>query len=179
MLTQRTFLAGQVLSIDNSRIIKTVSTNYEELEVIFFEHTTIKPDDVIIDVGCGKGRVFSYLLYKGLRNRMIGYEINEAVGLKTKKRLARYKNVEIRCGNIFDAFPPEGNIFYMYHPFHAPMVTDFMNQILSIADRNPVILYNNPIHLDVFDNDKFSCQVFDVPVSRYNYSFRFAIIRLV
>src|ERR1022692_3383656 len=42
LLTQRTFLAGEILSIDNDNIIKTVSTNYEELEIIFFEHFPLK-----------------------------------------------------------------------------------------------------------------------------------------
>lgn len=83
---QRTFLAGEIPSIDNSKIIKTVSSNYEELEVIFFEKLSLSANDVIIDVGCGKGRVFNYLLYKGLKNKMLGYEINPAVGEKTKKK---------------------------------------------------------------------------------------------
>ena len=178
LLTQRTFLAGQILSIDNNNIIKTVSTNYEELEIIFFEHISLKETDVIVDVGCGKGRVFSYLLYKGLKNKMIGYEINKTVGDKTKKRLGRFKNVEIRSENIFDEFPEQGNIFYLYHPFKEAMMTDFKNQVLKIANRNPVILYNNPFHLDVFNDESFSSEVFDVPVIKYGYDFRFAIIKI-
>ncbi len=152
LLTQRTFLAGQVPSIDNKNIIKTASTNYEELEVIFFERMKLREDDVIIDVGSGKGRVFNYLLYKGRKNKMIGYEINDTVGLKTRKRLSRFKNVDMRCENIFDHFHEDGNIFYLYNPFKEAMVTQFMNQILKVADRDPVILYNNPVHFDVFNN---------------------------
>ncbi|HAL82238.1 MAG TPA: hypothetical protein DCO83_08380 [Mucilaginibacter sp.] len=178
LLTQRTFLAGEILSIDNDNIIKTVSTNYEELAIIFFKHSPVKENDIIIDVGCGKGRVFSYLLYKGLKNKMIGYEINEAVGDKTKKRLARFKNVEIRCENIFGNFPEQGNVFYLYNPFKEAMVTEFMRQILKIADRETVILYNNPIHLEIFDNNNFSIEVFDIPVTRYGYNFTFAIIKV-
>jgi SAM-dependent methyltransferase len=177
-LTQRTFLAGDIPAIDSKNLIKTANSNYEELETIFFEDFSIKSTDVIIDVGCGKGRVFNYLLYKGLRNKMIGYEINSLVGEKTKKRLARYKNVEIVCGNIFDSFPKQGNVFYLYHPFKEAMMRTFMGEILKVADRNPIILYNNPAHVDVFDNDDFTYQVFDVPVNEYNYSFRFAIISL-
>lgn len=178
LLTQRTFLAGQVLSVDRKNIIKTVSTNYEELEIIFFEYMSLKENDIVIDVGCGKGRVFSYLLYKGLKNKMIGYEINKVVGAQTQKRLARFKNIEIRCDNIFDNFPDQGNIFYLYHPFVEWLVIEFMQRILKIADRNPVILYNNPLHLNVFDNENFSYEVFDIPVAQYDYSFRFAIIKL-
>ncbi|MDP9076917.1 MAG: SAM-dependent methyltransferase [Bacteroidota bacterium] len=178
LLTQRTFLAGQVPSIDNENIIKTASTNYEELEVIFFERITLNDDDVIVDVGSGKGRVFSYLLYKGLKNKMIGYEINDVVGIKTRKRLSRFKNVDMRCENIFDHFPEEGNVFYLYNPFKEEMVTQFMHQILKVADRDPVILYNNPIHFDVFNNGHFSCEYLDLPVNKYGYNFNCAIIKL-
>jgi SAM-dependent methyltransferase len=178
LLTQRIFLAGDIPSINDKEIIKTASTSYEELEFIFFQHFLIKDSNVIIDVGCGKGRVFNYLLYKGLKNKMIGYEINPEVGNKTKKRLARFKNIEIRCINIFDNFPEIGDVFYLYHPFKEPMVKDFMNQILKIADRDPVIFYNNPYHADVFNNENFSCELFDIPIVKYNYNFRFAIIKI-
>lgn len=178
MLTQRTFLAGGVPSIDNNHIIKTDSTNYEELDIIFFQRMAIKPDDVIIDVGCGKGRVFNYLLYKGLRNKMVGYEINTEVGEVTKRRLSRFKNVEILSENIFDNFPKEGNIFYLYHPFKEVMMTEFMHRMLGIADRNPVMIYNNPVCIDIFDNPNFTYQVYEEPVKAYGYRFKFAIIKL-
>ncbi len=178
LLTQRVFLAGQIPSIDNDKIIKTASTNYEELEVIFFEYNLPKENDVIIDVGCGKGRVFNYLLYRGLKNKMIGYEINKAVADKTKKRLARFKNVEIRHENIFDDFPEVGNIFYLYNPFKEEMITAFRDQILKIAGRNPVILYNNPVYLEFFNNESFSVKLFEIPVTKYAYSFKFAIIKV-
>ena len=175
LLTQRTFLAGQIPSIDNAHIIKTVSTNYEELDIIFSDYLHLQPADVIADVGCGKGRVFSYLLYKKKKNRMIGYEINKAVGDKTQKRLGRYQNVEIRCENIFDNFPGEVNIFYLYNPFKTAMTIAFIERVLQMPGA-PVIIYNNPIHLDLFNNDKFTSQVFDIPVKKYNYNFQFAII---
>jgi SAM-dependent methyltransferase len=178
LLTQRTFLAGGIPSIDDNHIIKTVSTNYEELEIIFFKHLSLRESDVIIDVGCGKGRVFSYLLYKGLKNRMIGYEINPAVSVQTQKRLSRFKNIEIRLENIFDNFPISANIFYLYNPFKEAMVTAFMNEILKVAHNNPVIVYNNPVHLNIFDNGNFEYEFLDIPVPGYDYSFTCAIIRI-
>ena len=178
LLTQRTFLAGGVPSIDNNHIIKTVSTNYEELELIFFEQVPLNPNDIIIDVGCGKGRVFSYLLYKGLKNKMIGYEINPAVSLKTEKRLARYPNVHILTENIFDNFPTEGNVFYLYNPFKETMVSQFAQEILKLKSRAPIIIYNNPIHLAVFINQHFTCESLTIPVARFGYTFTCAIIRL-
>jgi SAM-dependent methyltransferase len=178
LLTQRTFLAGGIPSIDDDNIIKTVSSNYEEVEIIFFDRYHVKPDDIIVDVGCGKARVFGYLLYKGLKNKMLGYEINQEVAGKTKKRLARWKNVEIRSENIFDHFPEKGNVFYLYHPFKEAMMTQFREEFLKIADRDPVMLYNNAVHANLFQNDQFNCEVLDVAIPRYNYTFKFAMISI-
>jgi len=173
MVTQGTFLAGQIPSIDNHNILKTVSTNYEELDQIFSKRISLAPDDVVVDVGCGKGRVFNYLLYNGYANRMIGYEINIKVGLKTRERLSRYKNVDVRCGNIFDDFPSDATIFYLYHPFKEPMMEEFGRRILKMATR-PLIIYNNPVHVEALGN-QFDKEVFELPVPDYNYRFKFAI----
>ncbi len=51
-----------------------------------------------------------------------------------------------------------------------------MHEILKIADRDPVVIYNNPLYLKVFDNDKFNCELFDIQVPKYGYNFSFAII---
>lgn len=176
--TQGTFLAGQIASIDSDNLIKTVSSNYEEVSIIFFEKYHIKPDDVIYDVGCGKARVFSYLLYKGVKNKLIGYEINPVVGEETKKRLAKHKNVEIRLDNIFDDFPTEGNVFYMYNPFKDAMVREFRERILKLAHLDPVILYNNPVHLHIFDEETFDIQFEEILVKEFDYTFPFALIKI-
>ncbi|MBD1393465.1 class I SAM-dependent methyltransferase [Mucilaginibacter glaciei] len=178
LTTQGKFLAGQIPSIDSDNLIKTVSSNYEELQIVFFERYQIKPDDVIYDVGCGKARVFSYLLYKGVKNKMIGYEINPVVGKETKKRLAKYKNVEIRLDNIFDDFPTTGNVFYLYNPFKEEMVKEFTKRILALKHLNPVIFYNNPVHLHIFDQDTFDIQFEEIAVKEFNYTFPFALIRI-
>jgi SAM-dependent methyltransferase len=176
LLTQRTFLAGDVHSIDDRKIIKTANSNYEELEIIFFNHMLLTKTDVIIDVGCGKGRVFNYLLYKGLKNKMIGFEINPEVGLETASHLKRYENVEIRTEDIFDDFPAEGNIFYLYHPFKEEMMAEFRRRLLQIADRNPVMLYNNPVFVDLFDKQHFKCRMVEEYIAEFDYSFKFAVI---
>jgi SAM-dependent methyltransferase len=179
LLTQRTFLGGGVTSIDGYQmVLSTSNSGYEQLELIFFDYYSIGENDVIVDVGCGRGRVFSYLLYKGLENQMIGYEINEAVGDKTKHNLARYKNVEIRSENILNNFPEDGNVFYLFNPFREQMATEFKNNIWKIRDRNPVILYYNPEYLDVFKDTRFTFEIKDIPMLQSGYEVKLAIIRI-
>jgi hypothetical protein len=176
--TQGAFLAGEVPSIDcGEMVLPTVHSGYKQLEIIFFDFFTISENDVIVDVGCGKGRVFNYLLYKGLKNKMIGYEINELLAKKTKKNLSTYENIEIRGENILTDFPEQGNIFYLFNPFKERMTMEFRDEILKRKDRNPVILYYNPEQIHLFDNENFECVVRDIPIRQHRNFYQLAIIK--
>jgi SAM-dependent methyltransferase len=175
---QRRFCGGgAIISIDGRNIIhNTVNAKYSVINDIFFKYFSIQEKDVIVDVGCGKGRVFSYLLYKGMKNRMIGYEINQLVGLKTKKHLSKYKNVEITAENIFDNFPVDSNVFYIYNPFNGPMMEEFKESIWKIKQNNPVILYLNPECIDSFNDTRFVNEIVEIPHKTWSYNF--AIIKI-
>ena len=100
---------------------------------------------------------------------MIGYEINQIVGNKTSKNLARYKNVKIVSENIFDNFPIEANLFYLYNPFNKDTMEIFKESIWSIRDNNPRILYYNSKFISVFDDNRFKYEVitnFDEQIGR-------------
>lgn len=179
MSIQGHFLGGGVESIDgNTMVLSTANSGYEQLKMIFLDFFKIKEKDVIVDVGCGKGRVFNFLLYEGFKNKMIGYEINEDVGETTRRNLSKYKNVEIISKNIFDDFPTEGNVFYLFNPFRSAMMVDFKNKILQLREKDPVILYYNPQYLDVFDDKQFVCDVMDIPMLQSGYPVKLAMIKL-
>ncbi len=157
---QRKSLRGTVASLDGNKMMyDTASTSYDMIKIIFFNYFKLADRDIIVDVGCGKGRVFNYLLYRGLTNKMIGYEINEMVANELKQNLSRYKNVEILSENIFENFPTHANVFYMFNPFKEGMMQDFKECIWKMKDNNPVILYYNPTCLNVFDDNRF---VYDI-----------------
>jgi len=58
-----------------------VNTPYAVLPQVFAGR--IGRDDVLVDVGCGKGRVINWWLSRGLRNRMYGIEIDPEVAAAT------------------------------------------------------------------------------------------------
>ena len=53
----------------------TQSSDYRCLNRVF-RAVPLRPDDVFVDVGCGEGRVLTYLYEKGFRGRMIGVELD-------------------------------------------------------------------------------------------------------
>lgn len=179
MATQGTFVGGRVISIDGREsAYDSVNTGYDVLDFIFFKQYQIRDNDVIVDVGSGKGRVLNYLLYKGVKNKIIGYEINSLIADKTKFNLSKYDNVEIYGKNIFDDFPQNANVFYMFNPFKRTMMEDFKEHILSIKYRNPIILYYNPTCLEVFNDLRFKTELIDVPLRFFGIPYKLAVIKL-
>ncbi len=176
---QRTFLGGRVESIDGREMMyDTVSTGYNHAEFIFFKYYSIQPNDVIVEVGCGKGRVINYLLYKGIKNKIIGYEINVRLANLTKKRLARFKNVDIHSGNILENFPSEANLFYLFNPFKEGMMEAFKEKIWAIRNCNPTMLYFNPTCLDVFNDARFTYNILNLPIPFFGFDYKLAIINI-
>jgi len=80
-------LSGTIKS-RRSGASNVANSQYSVLPPIF--DGRIGRDDVLVDVGCGKGRVINWWLSRGLRNRIVGIELEPEVASATAKRLARY-----------------------------------------------------------------------------------------
>ena len=113
------------------------STYYVLSEIFRLE--PVSPADVLVDVGCGDGRVINYWLYCGLRNRIVGIEIDPATAHSTAKRLARYSNVEIICGDA-SGVDLDGTVFYLFNPFGGRMLADFERRRRGRPGK--IIIYN-------------------------------------
>ena len=132
------------------------STSYAALARLFGRNAIeIRADDVLVDVGCGPGRVISFWLSRGLRNRMIGLELVEPVAARARRRLGKFANVDIVAGDAVANLPPAGTFFYLYNPFDAAVLARFAERLLAVASRPRElrILYFNCRHLDVFRRD--------------------------
>jgi SAM-dependent methyltransferase len=136
--------------------VQVQSTHYDTLSRIFRESgIRVSPEDVLVDVGCGKGRVINWWLSQGWRNPMVGLELLEAVAERTRARLARFPNVRVIAGDAVENLPAEGTLFYLYNPFGAERV-GAMAARLAEGARTPErvrVLYLNPRYLDAFTAD--------------------------
>ena len=148
------FLGGTVRSpYGHLGIDDTANTDYAVLPRIF-DHR-IKESDVLVDIGCGKGRVINWWLSRGLRNKMVGIELHEQVAMHTRNRLRGYPNVTVITGDALQLLPEEGTIFYMFNPFSSPWVRALKGMLLArlSGSENLTLLYYNPVHLDIFKSD--------------------------
>jgi SAM-dependent methyltransferase len=138
---------------------RSANVSYYSLSLIFKDET-IAPDDVLVDVGCGKGRVLNWWLSKRLPNRIVGLELDPEVAAHTRHRLRKHPNVTIIAGDAVEHLPADGTLFFLFNPFHEAVVSRFKEKVLQLPRRDRIrIHYNNCVHVDVFENDpRFSVE---------------------
>ena len=149
------FLGGDIFNGDDQKgYFHTMNTDYRVMDFLFSK-IKIQPDDTITDVGCGKGRVFNYLLSKKLKNPMFGIELSESVANFTSARLKKYPQITVLRENVDTMKKIPGTIFYLYNPFGAETLRKFSETVAREwkASNNPKpiqIIYFNPKHPEIF-----------------------------
>ena len=122
----------------------------------YMEPLRIGPDDVLIDIGCGMGRVLCVFARTRLK-KCIGIEISQELASIAKRNACSLRGrrtpIEIRVGDAAEADYSVGTIFWIYNPFgertmHA--VLSRVGQSLSTSPRRIQIVYVNPICEAVF-----------------------------
>jgi SAM-dependent methyltransferase len=133
---------------------RSSNVSYYALSLIFKDEP-IGPDDVLVDLGCGKGRLMNWWLGRGLHNQIVGLEIDPEIAAHTRHRLRKYRNVTIVTGDGIENLPADGSLFFLFNPFQKPMVSRFQERILQLPRRDQIrIYYYNCAHADVFENDQ-------------------------
>ena len=132
---------------------KSSNISYYALSLIF-KGESIAPEDVLVDVGCGKGRMINWWLSRRLRNQIVGLEIDPEIAAHTRHRLRKYRNVTIVTGDGIENLPGDGTLFFLFNPFQESVVNRFKERILQLPRRDKIrIYYYNCAHADVFEND--------------------------
>jgi hypothetical protein len=113
----------------------------------------IRPDDVFIDFGSGKGRI----VYQAARYpfaRVIGVEISPKLSELARENLKQSRS-KLACPNVeivtMDAaayeIPDDVTIAYLYHPFGGETFEAVIGNIIESLDRNPrrmTLIYQMP-----------------------------------
>ena len=146
-------------SSDESDYIFYASVPYRSLFRVL-NRMELRPDDVFVDIGCGRGRVLC------VAGRY--YKTHEIIGIEYYPELARAarENVTIACPHqrppvrvlnerAEDYKYSEGTAFYMYHPFGAETLGRVLLEIKAELDQKPRpirIAYVNPVHESLLEN---------------------------
>lgn len=133
------------------------SVDYEQLGKIFTAENglAIGPDDVLVDIGCGKGRVINWWLGLGFANRIYGLEINEELAEHARQRLAPWPNVSIMSGDALENLPADATILFMFNPFWENVMERFKERVIEVyGESSPIrIAYFMPMFASQFSDD--------------------------
>jgi predicted RNA methylase len=112
---------------------------------------SLTEDDVLVDLGCGMGRVVCCAALRGLRG-VIGVEYESAlaeIARQNADRLCgRHAPLTIVHGGAEDFDYSRGTIFYLYNPFGAEILGQVMTRLeKSLAHRSGPfrIVYMKPV----------------------------------
>ena len=100
----------------------------------------IGKNDIVVDYGCGKGRVDFFLSYQ-TKAKTIGIEYDERIyqsALENQKNArsgSRTEFVHTRAETY--QVPPDVNRFYFFNPFSVEILRDVMENILDAYYENP------------------------------------------
>jgi len=122
-----------------------------------FERIRVSPDDVLVDIGCGEGRVINFWLSRRLKNSIVGIEASPAVAQDAKRRYRRFPNVTIvedYAERVAGEWP--NAIFYLGNPFSEQILAKFE---LAVRSSNARIVYTDFHGLTPFENDAWKIEI--------------------
>lgn len=123
----------------NDETLRSMPTKYHALYEIFRD-SELTAEDSFIDVGCGKGRVFAYLLKCHFPGSITGVELNPEVAAVAQAWIKRYPQVKIVVGNAFDMNYDDYTVMYLFRPFKRRFVIQLV-QLLESQLTHPLRLY--------------------------------------
>ena len=140
-----------------------------------FPRSLVRPNDVIVDLGVGKGRFINWLLLLRMENRIIGIEYDGETAAATAKRLRRYPNVTIVQGDATVDIPRDGTLFFLFNPFEGEAMSRFKKEATTLfRGRGDVrFVYLRPLELAMFiDDPDWLVEQHEVPLDDLDARYR-------
>jgi SAM-dependent methyltransferase len=125
----------------------------------------VSADSILVDFGCGKGRVLMIASQYGFRE-VRGVEFARELYEIAVRNCAVYKSRhETRCEfHVIEgdaacyAIKADENVFFLFNPFDEIVLAAVLHSIetsLQQTDRNVLIIYHNPQYSRLIDEDKW------------------------
>jgi predicted RNA methylase len=122
----------------------------------------LPPESVLVDFGCGKGRVLLLAVLRGMK-KAVGIEFSPELCAIARNNV---RIVEQATGSRLDITVIEGdvthyeieddqNVFFLFNPFDDVVleaVVENIQKSLQRKSREIAIIYYNPVHSHILDN---------------------------
>lgn len=124
------------------------SSDYRALRRIFDRHVPLTAADTLLDVGCGEGRVLTWLAGRGCPARLLGVELDPDVAETARRRAAACPGgdrVQIRCADILGEAAADlwqtVTVYYLFNPFNGKIFSKFVAKLEKTAPHPIRLVY--------------------------------------
>ena len=143
------------------------NADYDDLAIIF-ARLEVTAEDVIVDVGCGKGRSTNWFLSRYPDTTIYAIELDPEICASTAKRLRRHSRVKMVCGDATELLPAEGTVFYLFNPFDESVMRRFITALTALREgaegRPTTVVYYNYKYLELYLSDpRFHVELVEHP----------------
>lgn len=130
----------------------TESTNYDWLDQMFKAYPVNK-NGAFVDVGCGEGRVLTYLYLRHFRGPMTGIELDPEIAEIARKRTKNCANITIANSNVLECAEviEKASFIYLFNPFQREILIQFVELLEQVCKHPVIVYYCNDIYRDALD----------------------------
>jgi len=141
-----------VVPVANPDSVHYATMNYSTVWSVL-DHLALGPSDVVVDIGCGKGRVLCCAARYSVK-RVLGVDLSEPfceVARENGRRLrGRRAPIAVEAMMAGDFDYSEATVLFLFDPFGAATLEPVLEKIGRTATRSVRIAYANPTCDDVF-----------------------------
>ncbi len=138
-------LVQYVPSIDRDEAHGSGGTGSQSTHYLFlarvFSHVPLSPSDVLMDVGCGKGRALAFLIGKKVPCRLLGIEHNADVGAIAADWTKRYAQASIIIGDALQYDYAACTVICLARPFLPKTFLAFIAHLESVLTHPVRLVY--------------------------------------
>ena len=121
-----------------------------------FQNINLNPDDKIIDLGSGTGRIIYYLAKKNFTN-LIGVELSKnLINIAKKNKNFEKKKITFYNKNFLNfKMPTDTKAVFIYDPAGKNAMEKLFFELKKNLKKNSIIVYITPIYLKNLKNYNF------------------------
>jgi hypothetical protein len=136
---------------DHLGAFDTANSDYGDLRALFAE-IPVGRDDVVVAIGCGKGRALNWFLARTSAQRIYGIELDPTIAERAAHRLRRHPSVTVLAGDAPSLLPADATLLYLFNPFGESVMRRLVTSVVRLPDCRRIV-YNNCKYLQPFAGD--------------------------